>query len=90
MAASGCRKIFSSRPGNRFGQIEQRMIFSLAEILRLKKFGQADDFRAPSRCVGDPARAFSRFFSGSGPHDICTRATRNFSGGTRDDLREQI
>ena len=26
--------------------------------------------------------AFSRFCSGSGPHDICTSATRNFSGGT--------
>src|SRR5258708_26816380 len=27
------------------------------------------------------SNAFSRFCSGSGPHDICTRATRNFSGG---------
>ena len=27
-------------------------------------------------------RAWRRFCSGSGPHDICTSATRNFSGGT--------
>src|SRR5208282_4440594 len=43
---SGGRKFFGTRAGDRFGQIEEGMIFALAEILSLKKFGQADDLRS--------------------------------------------
>src|SRR5208282_3215414 len=42
----GCRKSGRRRAGNWFGEIEQGYIFALTEILRLKKFGQADDLRA--------------------------------------------
>src|SRR4051812_33100633 len=34
--------------GNRFGKIEKRVVFALAEILCLEEFGQADDLRALS------------------------------------------
>ncbi len=34
------------RAGNRFGEIEECDVFALAEILRLKQFGQADDLGA--------------------------------------------
>ena len=47
-----CRQSFGRRTRNRFGQIEQRMILALAEILRLKKFRQADDLRAAPGSVG--------------------------------------
>ena len=32
--------------GNWLSQLEQRSVFALAEVLRLKEFGQADEFRA--------------------------------------------
>ena len=53
VGAGGGGKFFGTRPRNRFGQIEQCVIFALAEILRLKKFGQADDFGAASGRVRD-------------------------------------
>src|SRR5438552_2970971 len=48
VAARRGRELFAGRAGNGFSQIEQQMIFALAEILRLKKLGQADDLRTPS------------------------------------------
>src|SRR6202020_1163704 len=44
--------------GNRFSQIKERMIFALAEVLRLKQFRKADDLRATS---GRICHAFERF-----------------------------
>ena len=52
MLARGGGKFFAGGAGNWFSQIEQRMIFALAEILGLKEFGQADDLRAASGSVG--------------------------------------
>ena len=77
----GRGQLFRARPGNRLGQIEQRRVFALAEILRLEKFRQADDVRA---AAGPPratrSSALARLSAGSGPHDICTSATVNLSG----------
>ena len=76
------RQLCRRRPGNWLGQIEQRCIFALAEILRLKKLGQADDLCAP-RPAASRTRSIARcrFSSGSDVVDICTSPTRNFSGG---------
>ena len=35
-----------TRPGDRLGQVEERVIFPLAEVLCLEQFGQADDLRS--------------------------------------------
>jgi hypothetical protein len=54
----------AGRPGNRLGQVEERMIFALAEILRLEKFGQAHDFSpAPGR-IGHAFEGFSEILFG--------------------------
>jgi hypothetical protein len=39
----GGSELFRARAGNRLRQIEQSGVFALAEILRLKQFGQADN-----------------------------------------------
>ena len=46
--AGDLAQALASGTRNRLSQIEQRNIFPLAEILRLEKFGQADDLRALS------------------------------------------
>ena len=57
-------KFFAGRPGNRLGKIEESMIFALAEILRLEKFGQADHFGAASGCVADALESFGKILFG--------------------------
>src|SRR3954454_4462368 len=54
-AIVACRrgKFLSTWSGDWLGQIEQRVIFSLTEILRLEKLGEADDLRAFSCRVSD-------------------------------------
>src|SRR5580658_601361 len=53
---SRCRsQSLTGRTGNRFGQIEQRMILALTEILSLKKFRQADHLRTASGSVSHAA-----------------------------------
>ena len=46
-------ELFRRWSGDRFGEIEQRGIFALAEILRLEKLGQADDAGAFARRLCD-------------------------------------
>ena len=53
---AAAEQLFGRRAGNRLRQIEQRMILALAEILGLKKLGQADHLRAASGGVGDAAQ----------------------------------
>ena len=56
MLAGRSGDLLGRRSGNRFGQIEQCVIFPLAEILGLKKFGQADNLRTmTSRMTFAPA-----------------------------------
>jgi hypothetical protein len=57
IAACGYRQFFGGRTGDGLGKIEQRVIFTLAEILGLKKFGQADDFRTAASSVGNSAES---------------------------------
>ena len=52
--------------GNRLGQIEQRCIFALAEVLRLEKLGQADDVRALSRRLGNAVERLGQIVGGFG------------------------
>src|SRR3954470_10735392 len=47
---------FCSRPRDRLGQVEQRSVFSLTEILRLEQFRQADDLGTLKRRVADKLR----------------------------------
>src|SRR3954467_2701292 len=47
---------FCSRPRDRLGQVEQRSVFSLTEILRLEQFRQADDLGTLTRRVADKLR----------------------------------
>ncbi len=51
--AGGFAKALSCWAGNRLRQIEQRNVLSLAEILRQKEFGQADNLRAPAGGVAN-------------------------------------
>ena len=60
---------------NRLGQIEEPQVFALAEILRAKKLGQADDVRARARRLANVRDRRRKFASGSGPMRICTRPT---------------
>src|SRR5215472_3765255 len=53
---AGCSgQCFATRARDRFGKIEERVVFTLAKILGLEKFRQTDDLRASSRGVGDAA-----------------------------------
>ena len=58
MLARGRGNFLAGRAGNRFGQVEQRMILALAEILGLKKLRQADDLGPASGSVGKPGDGF--------------------------------
>ena len=77
--ARDIRKALGRRSRNRFREIEECDVFTLAEILRLKELRQADDLGA---FAGGGAHAFdrrSRFCSGWGEQDICTRPMVNVS-----------
>ena len=52
--------------GNGFSQIEQMRVFALAEILRLKKFRQADDLRTARRGLVDLVDGVLQIFVGIG------------------------
>ena len=64
IAACGGCKLFRTRAGNRLGEIEERVIFALAKILRLKKFRQTDDLRAASGSVGNAAQGLLEILFG--------------------------
>src|SRR5262249_40872911 len=50
------RQFFGAWPWNGLGQIEQRVIFALTEVLGLKQLRQADNSRAASSRVGNTAQ----------------------------------
>jgi len=56
--AGGGGEFFAGGAGDRFGQIEEGVVFALAEVLRLEKLGEADDLRASAGCVGDALEGF--------------------------------
>ena len=58
MLARGGGELFTGRPGDRFGQIEQTVILALAKILRLKQFGQANHLRAAPGRIGHAFQSF--------------------------------
>ena len=58
MLAGGGGKLFGGGAGDGFGEIEERVVFALAEILRVEKFGKADDLSAASGGVGDAFESF--------------------------------
>jgi hypothetical protein len=58
LAGSGSERI-AAWAGNRLCQVEQRMVFPLAEVLGLKQFGQAYNLRAPSRSVTHALECFA-------------------------------
>src|ERR1039458_4746666 len=64
--ACGGGEFIAGRAGNGLGQVEERMIFSLAKILRLKKFRQADNLRAASRGIGHAFQSFGEILRGIG------------------------
>ena len=55
-------------PGIGSAKIEERMIFALAEILRLKQAPAGRQFGAFAGSFAHISIACSRFCSGSGPH----------------------
>jgi hypothetical protein len=60
----GRGKFARRRTRNRFGEIEERMIFALAEILCLEKFREADDLGAASSRVGNAFQSFRKILVG--------------------------
>jgi hypothetical protein len=50
--AGGGGQLLAGRAGDWFRQVEQGVVFALAEILRLEQFGQADHLGTASRGVG--------------------------------------
>ena len=48
----GGGEFLSGRAGDGLGQVEQGVVFALAEVLGLEKLGQADDLRAFGGRVG--------------------------------------
>jgi hypothetical protein len=67
-------EFFAGRPGNWLGQVEERMIFALAEILRLEEFGQTYHFGAAPSCVGNAFESFGEISFG-------LRSTRHLHQG---------
>ena len=51
--AGDCAEAFGAGAGDGFGEIEERGVFALAEILCAKELGQADDVRALARRLAD-------------------------------------
>ena len=52
-ACAAAGQLLGGRARDRLGQIEQRGVFALAEVLGLEKLGEADDVRAAAGGVGD-------------------------------------
>jgi hypothetical protein len=57
LASGGCEFV-GRGAGNLFSQVEQGMVFALAEVLCLEQFGNADDLRAASGSVGYTFESF--------------------------------
>ena len=67
------------RPGNRLGQVEEPQIFALAEVLRVKKLGQADNLRALCGGALHVLNCTREIIVGvRNVIDICTNPTRNY------------
>ena len=61
------------RARNRLGQLEEPVVFGLAEILAAEELLEADDLGAATGGLADPLTAFPMLASGSGVQLICTR-----------------
>ena len=88
-SACGGGKLFGARARNRLGQIEQSVIFALAEILRLKEFGQADDLRASSGGISDTAQTPFPDFPPAPVRRTSAPGRREIFRAARVDLRDQ-
>ena len=55
-AGDGREKQFRRRARNRLGNVEERVLLTLAEVLGAEDFGQADDVGAGAGGVADEAR----------------------------------
>ena len=63
----GCgREFFGASAGDRLRQIEQSSVFTLAEILRLEEFGQADYVGAFSCCFRNAIERLGQVVDGLG------------------------
>src|SRR5262245_21134478 len=58
MTARGGSQLLAARTRNGLGEVEHGVVFTLAEILRLKQLRQANDMCAASRGIGHPADGF--------------------------------
>src|SRR5262249_9905233 len=58
----GGGQLFAAWAGDGLGQIEQRMVFTLAEVLRLEKLRQANDIRATLSGVSNALQSFFEIF----------------------------
>jgi hypothetical protein len=64
MLAGGRSQFLATRTRNRLCEIEKSVILSLTKILRLEKFRQANDLRAPARGVRHAAQSLFQILFG--------------------------
>jgi hypothetical protein len=89
VVASRGGQFFSARTRNGLGKIEQGMIFALAEVLRLKKFGQTDDLGSALGGVRDTAKGLVEILFWLWAAGHLDQGHAEFFWRQRSDLRDQ-